>query len=176
MPSATRTRHAWQLATPSISIRHSKHTPIMQRGARGAPETGVVRVDRVTVADDVGTVINPMIVSGQIHGGLAHGIGQALLEGCIYDEAGQLLTGSYLNYCMPRAADLPPFAVEHMETPCTHNPLGVKGVGEVGSIGVPPAVVGAVIDALAPLGVTRLEMPATPERVWRAIRDARDGC
>ena len=139
------------------------------------PETGVVRVVRVTVADDVGRVINPMIVDGQIHGGLAQGIGQALLEQCRYDEDGQLVTGSFLNYCMPRAADFPSFDVGLHVTPCTHNPLGAKGVGEVGSIGVPPAVINAVLDALAPRGVEDIQMPATPERVWRALRTASGG-
>jgi carbon-monoxide dehydrogenase large subunit len=137
------------------------------------PDTGVVQVVDVAVADDVGRVINPMIVEGQIHGGLAQGIGQALLEECVYDEQGQLLTGSYLNYTMPRAADLPFFKAGVHVTPCTHNPLGVKGVGEVGAIGVPPAVINAVLDALAPLGVTDIDMPATPQRVWRAIQAAR---
>ena len=137
------------------------------------PETGSVELVGVAVADDVGRVINPMIVEGQIHGGLAQGIGQALLENCVYDESGQLLTSSFMNYAMPRAADLPSFDVGHHVTPCTHNPLGAKGVGEVGSIGVPPAVINAVIDALAPLGVDDIAMPATPERVWRAIRSAR---
>ncbi|MCZ6784393.1 MAG: xanthine dehydrogenase family protein molybdopterin-binding subunit [Proteobacteria bacterium] len=137
------------------------------------PETGVVRVVAVTASDDVGIVINPMIVDGQIHGGLAQGIGQALYESCVYDESGQLLTGSYLNYCMPRAADFPFFNVGNHVTPCTHNPLGAKGVGEVGSIGVPPAVINAVLDALVPVGVTGIEMPATSEKVWRAICDAK---
>jgi carbon-monoxide dehydrogenase large subunit len=136
------------------------------------PETGVVEVVDVAIADDVGVVINPMIVDGQAHGGLAHGIGQALYEECVYDSAGQLLSGSFMSYCMPRAADLPMFRVGNHATPCTHNPIGVKGVGEVGAIGVPPAVINAVLDALAPLGVTDLEMPATPERVWRAIAAA----
>ncbi|MBV8200850.1 MAG: molybdopterin-dependent oxidoreductase, partial [Acidobacteria bacterium] len=106
------------------------------------------------------------------HGGLAHGIGQALYEECLYDDAGQLLSGSFMSYCMPRAADLPAFRVGNHATPCTHNPIGVKGVGEVGAIGVPPAVINAVLDALAPLGVTDIQMPATPERVWRAIAAA----
>ena len=136
------------------------------------PETGVVEVAAVSVADDVGRIVNPMIVEGQIHGGLAQGLGQALQEACRYDDEGQLLTGSYLNYCMPRAADFPMFRVGNHVTPCTHNPLGAKGVGEVGSIGVPPAVINAVLDALAPVGVKEIDMPATPERVWRAIRDA----
>ena len=137
------------------------------------PETGVVEVVDVAVADDVGTVINPMIVEGQIHGGLSLGIGQALFEHAVYDEDGQLLSGSYMTYTFPRAADLPSFKVGNHVTPCTHNPIGAKGVGEVGAIGVPPAVINAVIDALAPLGVTHIDMPATPERVWRAIRAAR---
>jgi carbon-monoxide dehydrogenase large subunit len=137
------------------------------------PETGVVKVVDVAVADDVGRVINPMIVEGQIHGGLAQGIGQALYEGAIYDDDGQLLTSTYMSYCMPRAADLPNFNVGNHVTHCTHNPLGAKGVGEVGAIGVPPAVINAVINALEPLGVTDMEMPATPERVWRAIQDAK---
>jgi carbon-monoxide dehydrogenase large subunit len=137
------------------------------------PETGVVEVVDVAIADDVGVVINPMIVDGQAHGGLAHGIGQALLEECVYDADGQLLSGSFMSYCMPRAADLPMFRVGNHVTPCTHNPIGVKGVGEVGAIGVPPAVINAVLDALAPLGVTHIEMPATPEKVWRAIGAAR---
>ena len=136
------------------------------------PETGVVELVAVTGADDVGRIINPMIVNGQLHGGLAHGIGQALLEHCEYDADGQLVTGSYMNYTMPRAGDLPNFNINHNTTHCTHNPLGVKGVGEVGSIGVPPAVINAVVDALSPLGVTHIEMPATSERVWQAIQAA----
>jgi carbon-monoxide dehydrogenase large subunit len=136
------------------------------------PETGVVEVVDVAIADDVGVVINPMIVDGQAHGGLAHGIGQALFEECVYDPEGQLLSGSFMSYCMPRAADLPSFKVGNHVTACTHNPLGIKGVGEVGAIGVPPAVINAVLDALAPLGVEDIDMPATPEKVWRAIRAA----
>jgi carbon-monoxide dehydrogenase large subunit len=136
------------------------------------PETGVVQVTDVAIADDVGVVINPMIVDGQAHGGLAQGIGQALLEECVYDSEGQLLSGSFMGYTMPRAADLPSFKVGNHVTACTHNPVGIKGVGEVGAIGVPPAVINAVIDALAPLGVTHIDMPATPEKVWRAIRAA----
>jgi carbon-monoxide dehydrogenase large subunit len=134
------------------------------------PETGVTQVVAFAAVDDVGTVINPMIVDGQVHGGLAQGIGQALLESAQYDDKGQLLSGSYLGYTMPRAADLPSYSVGTHATACTHNPLGAKGVGEVGSIGSPPAVINAVCDAI---GVRHIDMPATPERVWRAIRDAR---
>ena len=137
------------------------------------PETGATEVVAFTAVDDVGRVVNPMIVEGQVHGGIAQGIGQALLEGCLYDQhSGQLLSGSFLSYTMPRASDLPSYRVGTTVTLCTHNPLGVKGVGEVGSIGSPPAVINAVVDALWDVGVRHVEMPATPERVWRAIRDA----
>ena len=137
------------------------------------PETGVVTLVDVAAADDVGRIINPMIVDGQMHGGLAQGIGQALFENALYDESGQLLSGSFMTYGMPRAADFPFFKVGNHTTLCTHNPIGAKGVGEVGAIGVPPAVMNAVLDALAPLGVTAMDMPATPEKVWRAIEHAR---
>jgi len=131
------------------------------------PETGRVRVDRFTAVDDFGNVVNPMIVQGQVHGGIAQGLGQAMLEACRYDpESGQLLTGSYMDYCMPRADDLPNYQVDHTVTPCTHNPLGVKGCGEAGAIGSPPAFINALTDAL---GVRDIAMPATPERVWRAV-------
>ncbi len=124
--------------------------------------------------DVAGTVINPMVVEGQVHGGLAQGIGQALSESCRYDAAsGQLLTGSLMDYAVPRADGLPGFVSElDQSQPCTHNPLGAKGVGESGTIGAPAAVIGAILDALAPLGVRDIEMPATASRVWRAIRDA----
>jgi carbon-monoxide dehydrogenase large subunit len=137
------------------------------------PETGVVEIVNFTAVDDFGNIINPMIVEGQVHGGVAHGIGQALLENCVYDkESGQLLTGSYMDYTMPRADDLPSFKVGTRVTPCTTNPLGVKGCGEAGAIGAPAAVMNAVTDALIPLGVKHVDMPATPERVWRAIQQA----
>jgi len=138
------------------------------------PETGEVRVDRFTAVDDFGTLINPLIVEGQVHGGLAQGIGQALLEHCVYDrETGQLLTGSFQDYAMPRADDFPEFRIGHVCTPSTVNPLGTKGCGEAGAIGSPPAVMNAVLDALAPLGVRDLDMPASPNRVWQAIQAAR---
>ncbi|MEE2746480.1 MAG: xanthine dehydrogenase family protein molybdopterin-binding subunit [Pseudomonadota bacterium] len=136
------------------------------------PGTGVVEIIKFTASDDPGTVINPLIVEGQIHGGLAQGIGQALLEGCVYDEKGQLITGSYMDYTMPRADDLPSFSVTTESTECTHNPLGVKGCGEVGSIGSTPAVINAIVDALSELGVNDIQMPATPQTVWRAIQEA----
>jgi carbon-monoxide dehydrogenase large subunit len=132
-------------------------------------ETGKVKLNRFIAVDDVGNVINPMIVDGQIHGGLAQGIGQALLEGAIYDEDGQLLNASYMDYAMPRADDLPSFEIDRTVTPCPHNPLGVKGAGEAGCIGSTPAVVNAVMDALSGFGIKNLEMPLTSERVWRAM-------
>ena len=129
------------------------------------PETGKTRVLQFVAVDDFGNVVNPMIVEGQVHGGLAQGLGQAMLEGCAYDrESGQLLTGSYMDYTMPRADDLPKFTVGTNVTPCTHNPLGVKGCGEAGAIGSPAAFINALTDAL---GVRDVPMPATPERVWR---------
>jgi len=124
----------------------------------------------MTAVDDVGRVINPMIVEGQVHGGLAQGIGQALYETCVYDDYGQLLSGSYMDYTMPRADHLPDFQVATETTFCTHNSLGVKGCGEVGAIGSPPAVINAVVDALYDLGIKDISMPATPEVVWRAIQ------
>jgi carbon-monoxide dehydrogenase large subunit len=138
------------------------------------PETGVTQVVNFTAVDDIGRVINPMIVEGQVHGGLAQGIGQALLEGAVYDSGtGQLLSGSYMDYCMPRADDLCSFTVATHNTMCTHNPLGSKGVGEVGAIGSTPAVINAVLDALGPVGVSDITMPATPHKVWQAIQTAK---
>ncbi|OLS51532.1 xanthine dehydrogenase family protein molybdopterin-binding subunit [Rhodovulum sulfidophilum] len=138
------------------------------------PETGKVTICSFAAADDFGNIVNPMIVSGQVHGGVAQGIGQALLEAAAYDEYGQLLSGSYMDYAMPRADDVPFYRVDHScATPCTHNPLGVKGCGEAGAIGAPPAVVNAVIDALHRGGFTdvaHIDMPLTPSRVWAAMQ------
>jgi len=137
------------------------------------PDTGRVTIERFSAADDFGNIVNPMIVSGQVHGGIGQGIGQALLEACAYDENGQLQTGSYMDYAMPRADDVPFYTVDHScQTPCTHNPLGVKGCGEAGAIGSPPAVVNAVIDALQSGGknVTHIDMPLSPSRVWGAMQ------
>ncbi|MGO9770465.1 MAG: xanthine dehydrogenase family protein molybdopterin-binding subunit [Roseiarcus sp.] len=133
------------------------------------PQTGVVTIDRWTAVDDFGKLINPMIVEGQVHGGVAHGIGQALMERAVYNADGQLLTASYMDYCMPRADDLPSFHVETIETACPSNPLGVKGCGEAGAIASPPAVINAITDALGHEDVT---MPATPQVVWRAAQKA----
>ena len=138
------------------------------------PRTGVTRVDTYTAIDDVGRILNPMICEGQVMGGIAQGIGQALMEKVVYDsESGQLLSGSFSDYAMPRADDMPKFQLELVEIPATTNPLGVKAVGEAGTIGAPVTVINAVIDALRPLGVEHIDMPATPMRVWNAIQAAR---
>ncbi len=135
------------------------------------PETGVTEIIKFTAADDFGTIINPLIVGGQVHGGITQGIGQAMLEQVIYDDDGQLLTGSYMDYTMPRAADVPSYDVSHMEdAPSPNNPLGVKGCGEAGAIGSPPAVINAITDAI---GNNDLAMPATPQAVWRALQAAK---
>ncbi|PAQ01591.1 xanthine dehydrogenase family protein molybdopterin-binding subunit [Mesorhizobium mediterraneum] len=131
------------------------------------PETGVTEIVQFVAADDFGNIINPMIVEGQVHGGVAQGIGQALLEGTRYDASGQLLTASYMDYAMPRADDLPSFKVSTSNTPCPGNPLGIKGCGEAGAIGSPPAVINAITDAI---GITDIAMPASPSTVWAAIR------
>ncbi len=138
------------------------------------PDTGVVSIERFTCVDDFGVLINPNVVEGQVHGGLVQGIGQALHEGARYDpDSGQLITGSYMDYCMPKADNAPSFDVITNETLSPTNPLGVRGCGEAGAIGAPPAVINAICDALKDLGITHIDMPATPETVWRAIRDAR---
>ncbi len=136
-------------------------------------ETGEIRLERYVAVDDCGRVINPMIVAGQIHGGIVQGIGQALWEGAAYDVNGQLLTGSMMDYALPKADAFPIFELGMTETPTTVNPLGVKGIGETGTIASTPAVYNAVMDALAPFGIAKLDMPLTPERVWRAIQGAR---
>ncbi|GGK44356.1 xanthine dehydrogenase family protein molybdopterin-binding subunit [Salinarimonas ramus] len=134
------------------------------------PETGVTKLVRYVAANDFGVVVNPLLVEGQLHGGVVQGIGQALLERVVYDEDGQLLSGSFMDYGLPRADDAPFFAVENLEFPATTNPLGVKGCGEAGCAGALPSVMNAVVDALRPRGVTHMDMPATPQRVWRALR------
>ncbi|HTU55014.1 MAG TPA: molybdopterin cofactor-binding domain-containing protein, partial [Acetobacteraceae bacterium] len=137
------------------------------------PDTGVTTVANFVAVDDVGRVINPMIVEGQVQGGVAQGIGQALLENAVYDGSGQLVTGSMMDYTMPRADDLPAIRVGTETTLCTHNPLGVKGCGEVGAIGSPPAIINAVVNALADYGVRHIDMPASPQKIWSIIRAGR---
>src|SRR5438270_3746114 len=159
---------------------HSPEPPSHPNGAHAVeveidPETGVVKVDRYVMVDDLGQVLNPMIVNGQQHGGVAHGIGQALYEHAVYDrQSAQLITGVFRDYVMPRADLLPDFEIALEEVPCKTNPIGVKGIGESGTIGAPPVVINAGIDALRPLGIDRLDMPATPSRVWQAIQAARN--
>lgn len=154
---------------PNFVYPFGAHIAVVQVDA----ETGEIALKRYIAVDDCGKVINPMIVEGQIHGGIVQGIGQALWEGAIYDEEGQLLTGSMMDYALPKAMHFPNFELAMTETPTSVNPLGVKGIGETGTIASTPAVYNAVADALAPLGVKKLDMPLTPERVWRAIREAR---
>ena len=136
--------------------------------------TGYVEIIRHLVVDDFGTVVNPVLAAGQVHGGTAQGIGQALLEQTVYEaDTGQLITGSFMDYNLPRADSVPPIEVSFVEDfPCTTNPMGIKGAGEAGAIGAPPAVINALVDALAPLGVRHIDMPATPQRVWQTIRSA----
>jgi carbon-monoxide dehydrogenase large subunit len=137
------------------------------------PETGVVNVVSFVAADDFGRIVNPMIVEGQVHGGVTQGIGQALYEQCIYDpDSGQLMTGTLMDYCLPKADNVPDFAVTTNTTLCAHNVLGVKGAGEAGAIGSTPAVINAVLDALSELNVPDISLPATPQKVWQAIQAA----
>jgi carbon-monoxide dehydrogenase large subunit len=135
-------------------------------------DTGRVHVDQIVAVDDCGNVVNPLIVEGQMHGGIAQAVGQALVEQVAYDADGQLLSGSLGDYAVPRAADMPPMLLDHTTTPSPLNPLGAKGVGEAGTNGCPPAIANAVIDALKPLGIQHLDLPFTSARVWQAIQSA----
>jgi carbon-monoxide dehydrogenase large subunit len=138
------------------------------------PETGTIKVDGYWVMDDFGTIINPMLADGQVMGGVAQGLGQAIMENIVYDDGGQLVTGSLMDYAMPRADDMPRMVIGYYEdAPTAKNLLGVKGAGEAGCVGAPPAIVNAVCDALKDFGVHHIDMPLTPERVWRAIEDAK---
>jgi carbon-monoxide dehydrogenase large subunit len=140
------------------------------------PETGAMTLERYTAVDDFGTLINPMLTIGQVHGGVAQGIGQAMLEHTVYDAgSGQMLSGSFMDYAVPRAQDLPDLQIELSGVPTNANPLGVKGSGQAGAMASPQAIIAAVLDALGHLGVTHVDMPATPERIWRAIRSATHG-
>jgi carbon-monoxide dehydrogenase large subunit len=137
-------------------------------------DTGEARIERYSIVDDFGRAINPLLLEGQVHGGTVQGIGQALLELGLYDaESGQLLTGSFMDYALPRADDVPAFDCSFLHIPCASNPLGVKGAGEAGAVGAPPAVINAVVDALhAATGLKHIDMPATREKLWRALRPA----
>ena len=150
---------------PNFTFPFGTHVAVVEV----IPETGEIKILRYVAVDDVGNVINPLIVDGQVHGGIAQGIGQALFESAVYDENGNLVTGSMLDYAVPKAHFLPSFEVDRTVTPCPHNPLGVKGAGETGSIASPAAIVNAIVDALAPFGVEHIDMPVTPEKIWRAI-------
>jgi carbon-monoxide dehydrogenase large subunit len=155
---------------PNCTFPFGTHIAVVEVEA----DTGQVHLRRYIAVDDVGKVINPMIVDGQVHGGIAQGIAQALWEGAVYDENGQLLTGTLTEYAIPKAEFFPRFETERTETPSPVNPLGVKGVGEAGTIASTPAVVNAVVDALSPLGIKHIDMPLTPERVWRVLSAAKD--
>jgi aerobic carbon-monoxide dehydrogenase large subunit len=154
---------------PSCTFPFGTHIAVVEVDG----ETGEVKLQRYVAVDDVGKVINPMIVDGQVQGGITQGVAQALWEGAVYDEQGQLLTSSMMDYAVPKAEFLPKLEVDRTETPTDLNPLGVKGAGETGTIASTPAVVNAVMDALAPFGIRHLDMPLTPERVWRAMQAAR---
>ena len=138
------------------------------------PETGVLKIDRYTAVHDVGVELNPLLVEGQVHGGIAQAAGQAMMETIVYEEgSGQMLSGSFMDYAMPRADNFSSFTIDRNPVPTKTNPLGVKGAGECGTVGALPAVMNAINDALAPLGIKNISMPATPDKVWRAIEEAR---
>jgi carbon-monoxide dehydrogenase large subunit len=153
---------------PDFTIPYGTYLAVVEV----VPESGEVKLQRFVGVDDAGTVLNPLLLKGQLHGGIAQGIAQALWEEIVYDESGQLLSGSLMDYAVPKCDDLLMFELDHTVTPTPHNPLGAKGVGEAGCVGAPQAVVNAVLDALSPFGIRSLDMPLRPEKVWRAIREA----
>ncbi|PYJ81152.1 MAG: carbon monoxide dehydrogenase, partial [Verrucomicrobia bacterium] len=136
-------------------------------------DTGEVRIVKYVTVNDCGYQVNPLLVEGQVQGGIAHSIGQALFERTVYDENGQLLTGEFMDYAMPRAKDIPQYLMDSTVTPSPSNSMGIKGVGEAGTIGATPAIANAVMDALSPLGIRHLDLPLTPEKIWRAIAPAK---
>jgi carbon-monoxide dehydrogenase large subunit len=164
----------------SLDVRHVSNGPGDATFPNGChvceveldPETGVIAVVKYSCVNDFGTIVNPMIVEGQLHGGVVQGIGQALMEMTAYDADGQLLTGSFMDYGLPRASDAPMFSVSNHEVPAKTNPLGVKGCGEAGCAGSLTSIMNAVVDALSEYGIRHIDMPATPYRVWQAIRQA----
>jgi carbon-monoxide dehydrogenase large subunit len=135
-------------------------------------QTGVTTLQRYTIVDDFGTLVNPLLVEGQVHGGVAQGVGQALLEKTVYSDDGQLLSGSFMDYCMPRADDFPSFDFSNVVIPCQNNPRGIKGCGEAGSVAAPAAIINAVVDALAKDGIDHVDMPATPQTIWQTIQSS----
>jgi carbon-monoxide dehydrogenase large subunit len=153
---------------PNFTFPYGAHIAVVEVD----PETGSVKILRYVAVDDVGKVINPMIVDGMVHGGIAHGVGQALWEWGVYDDNGQLLTGTLMDYAMPKADQLPMYETDRTVTPSPSNPLGIKGAGETGTIASTPAIANAVLDALAPFGVTHIDMPLTPARIWQAVKAA----
>ncbi len=161
-------RAVHRFAPPNYTFPYGAHLAEVEVD----PETGQCRILRYLAVHDFGRVLNPLLLAGQVHGGLAQGLGQGLLEQTVFDEEGQLLTGSFADYAIPRADDLPSFELETVYSPAPGNPIDVKGCGEAGAAGSPPAFMNALLDALAPAGVRALEMPATPERIWRALRQS----
>jgi len=159
--------HFWE--PPNFTFPFGAHLVVTEVN----PETGDVAIKRYIAVDDCGNILNPLIVEGQVHGGVAQGIGQALWEEAVYDDNGQLVTGEFMDYTMPRAHMMPWIETGSTCTPTPVNPLGVKGVGEAGTIGASPAVVNSVVDALSPLGVRHLDMPLTPEKLWKVINSGR---
>src|SRR4029077_1677219 len=158
--------HFWE--TPNFTFPFGAHIVVTEVDR----ETGAIQIRRYVCVDDCGRIINPLIVDGQVHGGVAQGLGQALWEQAVYDDSGQLITGELTDYALPRASRMPWIESSHTETPTPVNPLGVKGVGEAGTIGCSPAVVNSVVDALSPLGVKHIDMPLTPEKIWKLIQEA----
>jgi aerobic carbon-monoxide dehydrogenase large subunit len=147
----------WSAGTFVVSVRIDR-------------DTGVVTPERIVWLDDAGTIVNPLLADGQLEGSLAQGWGQVMMEDAVLDRDGHLLAGTLMDYAVPRADDVPHAEIGHAHTPSPNNPLGVKGIGEAGTIGIPPAMVNAVVDALTPFGITHLDMPLTPEKIWRALR------
>jgi carbon-monoxide dehydrogenase large subunit len=164
-----RLRAVAEIATPLPTFPNGCHVAEVEID----PETGVATIVRYTGIDDVGRVVNPLIVDGQTQGGAVQGIGQALMEHCAYDADGQVLAGSFMDYAMPRATDVPFFGLAFNEVPAPNTLLGVKGGGEGGTTAAPPAVINAIVDALSEFGVRHIDMPATPEKIWRAIREGK---
>ena len=160
-----------EFTAPQPTFPFGAHVAVVEVDA----ETGSVDLQRMVVVDDAGKIINPLVAEGQVHGGLAAGIAQALFEEVLYDEDGNPASSNLVSYCMPAAPELPFYELVEMETPTPVNALGAKGIGESATIGATPAVLAAVLDALAPLGVRDIEMPANGERVWRAIQEAQNG-